>query len=679
MLKTTYFRPSIHGWPFDNSFRFTFSIVGQDVDVTWGFCGGMCWTALKRFYAGTLLPRDLVKPNQGDALYNEIFLSQIESLPQNTVLGILLWQQSPDMGHTFNPYSSLGHDTQVQWNDTVKALLDQGKPVTLTVIETSNDFNPAHLSKNHRVVAYAYELTSLPKANKGEVRGDWNENIRKLVISIYDPNYHNDDDVKLTLYLGCDDSWIGMSHSHGDEVHGFFHDDVGRAFTHAGVPTNVAINRLDFESIVSSALYQYKLSFSWSCRFIPYFNILLNGTAWQYNLDAKQSLQPGDKDFKQSPAVAGSMDVLLRLPTQPQQTLVAVQLLGPEFFAQHLEGIIPPSVRGRPYLHNPGVNVVGSYGTTNITDAVFPDDIAVGIAKPTDADLASVDDDEFRYVFAKGPTRSTATPGHVHVMRFYTDYQIGNVNKPVKCDFSETSLASPTTRRASLTSQKGHQAASTTQAAILPLTGYTVFGGFNSPQDFNDDLSQKFKFTSLDRFGQTASGELKFYGRSIIQIVGVEECNLELSDEFMNAIHRRLYTRLPNLVGVRIPVGWDKTKIAGCIDGFTRSSQVRTAVDTILQRLLKEEALAEEIGKRQVGRLDSFRTDLISQMRSQPNVALKIGKANELLKIEAGKFNDMVLETFAVNALRLATQDRAIGSVIDGLVKVRGKGIEIIK
>ena len=62
MKRTTFFKPSIHGWPFGNSWDWTIDFLFPQFDITLnsvGFCGGMCWTALDRFYNGVCTPRDI--------------------------------------------------------------------------------------------------------------------------------------------------------------------------------------------------------------------------------------------------------------------------------------------------------------------------------------------------------------------------------------------------------------------------------------------------------------------------------------------------------------------------------------------------------------------------------------------------------------------------------------------
>ena len=272
-MKKTDFRPSIHGWPFSNNYSFHADLpVGGKTYRNLGYCGGMCWTAQTRYYSATRIPRDTPDPAQGDALYSEILSEQIESLPPEKVLRIFDWQQSPDMSSWSDFHHSLGHRTKQEW-PSIRQHIDDGKPVTLTLIANSNDYDPSHLSDNHRVIAYGYD--ERPLRDGDWVHGSRHASIRKITIWIYDPNFHDDDDVQLSFFTGCDDNWIGLRHNRpGEEFHGFFRDDRSRSYTFAD-STTVAINSCVQSSIVSSAAAEYDLRFSWRCRIIPCFCVMM--------------------------------------------------------------------------------------------------------------------------------------------------------------------------------------------------------------------------------------------------------------------------------------------------------------------------------------------------------------------------------------------------------------------
>ncbi|MCU0639956.1 MAG: hypothetical protein MUF59_08815, partial [Candidatus Krumholzibacteria bacterium] len=91
------------------------------------------------------------------------------------------------------------------------------------VADVENLINPFHLApiqdplrvlsgcpevaKNHNVLATGYKL---------------DESTHKLAISIYDPNYPDDDGVSISITLQQDDSRLSASHSKNDPMRGFF-------------------------------------------------------------------------------------------------------------------------------------------------------------------------------------------------------------------------------------------------------------------------------------------------------------------------------------------------------------------------------------------------------------------------------------------------------------------------
>ena len=101
---------------------------------------------------------------------------------------------SPDLSHRTNPMHSLGYRTKKAW-PAVRRKIDASKPVTLTLITSSNDSNLLHLKYVHRVVAYAYKIRSI---NTGEGSPDGAN--KAVKIHIYDPNYPKDDSVRLRFF-----------------------------------------------------------------------------------------------------------------------------------------------------------------------------------------------------------------------------------------------------------------------------------------------------------------------------------------------------------------------------------------------------------------------------------------------------------------------------------------------
>jgi hypothetical protein len=204
---TTTFKPSVHGWPFTNADGFNYSPAAlglTSVSVNFGLCGGMCFSALDRYFSCRSIDRTTSKPQQGDALYDELLRRQIDSLTQAgggwIWAKVLDWQARADIGHWWQPHS-LKYLTRHAWPQ-VKASIDAGDPMTLCLIQARGTDNP---SDNHQVVAYKYEIT-----------GPW------LCLWVYDPNGPDDDDVRIIAKISGGDALRGHRTNSSDPMRGFF-------------------------------------------------------------------------------------------------------------------------------------------------------------------------------------------------------------------------------------------------------------------------------------------------------------------------------------------------------------------------------------------------------------------------------------------------------------------------
>ena len=516
------FRPSIHGWPFGNSYNLDVQLPFKDVTLkNLGYCGGMCWTALERFFSGTIIDRNTRAPSQGEALYQEILQTQLESLDVATLEKIYLWQTSPDLGkadigHLFRTHS-IGHMTQEEWPN-VRTSLDNFKPITLTLIASSNDVHPEHLENNHRVVAYGYDVRQLQDGEwvHGEPNSDIRRNIRHVTIFIYDPNHPDDDDVCLGFYTGCPDSWIGLSHTYGN-FHGFFLDDKNRNYASSD-STDVWINSCVQTGISSATLAAYDLTFSWKCAFIPYFSVQVDGQNWQYNATAKGRYMPAVKVNKQCPLVAGNLTIKLALPRALSR--VSVRLLDSDAYTKSIQVDALPAILCFPYVHT-RAKAAGDEPVvcdTAISDA----DLFIKVAAPTEAKIQQFETSPFRWVKILHDTpidtrtkQDDLTTGHVVVLDVN---RLGNLTAPIFGNIIEKNLASPTRTSGILAiTTKTSQAVQVKNIPSLNPIGQRIFDGFgNNPPDYDNDTKVDFTCKSIDRFGAEARGTITLYGQSII-------------------------------------------------------------------------------------------------------------------------------------------------------------------
>ncbi|MBL8323689.1 MAG: hypothetical protein JNJ89_01905 [Rubrivivax sp.] len=512
-MKRTDFRPSIHGWPFGNSF--SYDLAFDDASMKMGFCGGMCWTALRRFYAGSVIALEpAATPVQGDPLYEEILGVQVLSLPPATLAQIFTWQQSPDLSHRWNPYHSLGHRTQLAWPG-VREKLEAGHPVTLTLIASSNDFNPWHLKDNHRVVAYGFEERGL---RDGEwVHGTRKAGIRKVTLCIYDPNFPGDDELTLSFFTGCDDSWIGMAHSGGDEFHAFFLDDEGRAFAHAEAGA-VRIESCTRAAFVSAAAASYELKFTWSHAVIAFFTLEVNGQRWSAATQPRfGDWLPRARDIKQCAARAGTATLTLQLPRA--RSVVSVRLMDSETLVASVEVDAAPAYECYPYLRTPRTS--GRPGV--IFERLVDSDVFVAEPTPTAEEVTQLDTSPSRWIESV-PTgvrvsdrrgeRGDLTRGVVTVV---DQYRLGNVVVPVMACMVERNLVPPVQARGTVTTYRHGLPVSVVQIPALLPVGQGLFEGFRSnPADYDGDTTVVYCFRATDASGVAVEGKAVFHGRSVI-------------------------------------------------------------------------------------------------------------------------------------------------------------------
>ncbi|MDG6219783.1 MAG: VCBS repeat-containing protein, partial [Candidatus Thermoplasmatota archaeon] len=195
--KTT-FVPSEHGWHFGNHFKITEQDFGPVKIERWGggLCGGMCFTALDRYFTGRNIADMKTIPMEGTPLFEEILRRQIDSLwPDNwkTFLKMVGMQDSGILPSAI----SVGYMTKMQISELRKSI-DKGIPKTLGLI--CNKWRNVDPSNDHQVLAigYTYETKS-----------------KEIRINIYDPKYPDENDLYLFLNLGRDDHYIGIYHSRG--------------------------------------------------------------------------------------------------------------------------------------------------------------------------------------------------------------------------------------------------------------------------------------------------------------------------------------------------------------------------------------------------------------------------------------------------------------------------------
>jgi hypothetical protein len=194
------FRPSTNGLHFANRFPPGPTVKLGPIDPRWvgvgdasaGLCGGMSWYVRERFEAGQTIPWDTDPPANGSPLFRALVRRQVLSL--DWMRGPLRFWVAAGRGR-----STAGARTRSTEWPAVKAAIDEGR-LPMVGLVRHGGWNPFALTKDHQVLAYAYDIDA-----GGAV-----------TLRLYDPNWPDRDDVTITL-----DSF-GLRQNSGEPLLGFF-------------------------------------------------------------------------------------------------------------------------------------------------------------------------------------------------------------------------------------------------------------------------------------------------------------------------------------------------------------------------------------------------------------------------------------------------------------------------
>lgn len=170
-----------------------------------GLCGGMAFTARDYFEAGRTPPPDTGPPAEGSPLFEYLVSRLLASF--NLPLGVaryleLMTPLLPDAG--LFPVTRAKVMIQREW-PVIRQELDEGHPSALGLIKVKS-VDPKDMGKNHQVLAYGYTLEG-----------------SQLALSIYDPNFPDDDSVRLAVSLADASAPTPVTYSTGEAVYCFFH------------------------------------------------------------------------------------------------------------------------------------------------------------------------------------------------------------------------------------------------------------------------------------------------------------------------------------------------------------------------------------------------------------------------------------------------------------------------
>jgi Beta/Gamma crystallin len=233
----TDFLPSKNGFHFDNQYESvpSLKLIGdlRYGDASKGLCGGMVYASLDYFMGGLdipIIPKEDLSLRYGSPLHGPIFdyigkrLFNSFNVPAGVWTYIeLMYPGFPDfqarkkkMG--LDPVSRAWRMVRQEW-PVIKSRLDIGQPCPLGLIcVKSKELN--RLGENHQVLAYGYD----------QVGND-------LTLFIYDPNFHDDDSITLSLSLADPENETPVYYSGPQMVYCFFHTD----YTFSMPPANASV------------------------------------------------------------------------------------------------------------------------------------------------------------------------------------------------------------------------------------------------------------------------------------------------------------------------------------------------------------------------------------------------------------------------------------------------------
>jgi hypothetical protein len=201
------FLPSVHGFPFPNSyptdrpfhlFDTPFGAVGV-ADASRGLCGGMIFTAMDLFYHGVRTVPQVPSEPVFRYFCRRLFTSW--GVPF-AWMKYWDWQLRPMVSKSIagvRVRDGVRRLTVLDEWPKIRSSLDRGELAALGLVKQVG-IRPSKLGLNHQVLAYGYEL---------------NETTGEVTIRIYDPNYPGDDSA--TLSFSTTDAEAGQFVNHSCE------------------------------------------------------------------------------------------------------------------------------------------------------------------------------------------------------------------------------------------------------------------------------------------------------------------------------------------------------------------------------------------------------------------------------------------------------------------------------
>ena len=187
-LHTTNFRPSLHGFPYDNNWPDS-PLTTIDLGVgkigigsaQAGLCGGMVYAALDYWANNRPIPPDRPDPAApGNPLYDYLVSRLIDSFDLPALPVRLLEIMNPVYPDTGSAGQPLEGRAPIIIKDSwpqIRSWVDSGFPAPIC-LENVKSVNPVDLGENHQTAVWGYQMDG-----------------NMVTLFTYDPNIHGDDTV----------------------------------------------------------------------------------------------------------------------------------------------------------------------------------------------------------------------------------------------------------------------------------------------------------------------------------------------------------------------------------------------------------------------------------------------------------------------------------------------------
>ncbi len=550
----TFYLPSIHGWKCDNSYKFQGSVyelypnaatwlakLFWKKDGTYGFCGGMAWSSLDRFYLGKPVDPTTNVPLQGTPLYEEILKRQQQSA--KGWFRLWWWHNRPTTSAGSKP-SSISHLVRTEEWPKLKSLLDQGYPIPLMLmikhVKKPKD-KSTDITDNHQVVACRYKMEWKRLNN----RDQW-----VVTVWIYDPNRPDDDNARIAFRLGESNIWMAWAATGtgqgSNKYRGFYVNDYDRQ-NQVRAPrvsnvhlSDVKLIRREIVRIGATNRHvdEYSATLRCTANFMAYYGLYLDGQPLRNALSANQETLPpivmSRSRIRNDDPHGYNIPIGFHIRAEdPWFHTLKAFIANLDHFSHEIPiEVLPPQVECEKYIRVAGrsqsANIPGTY---DLVDAENED-----VVKMEDSPNSHWDPMTKVLVMRR---KSRGSEGLIRFFVKHDEDACGYLKNPVYCNFHEQGLVeSEVSRKATITTRRPRQSPTKTVRSNLLASRCVVHEGFVT-DDYNQDRMMEFQYEVGDpaykvkeTITLTARARLSYY------TLWTERSPLPREDRFEGLIER---------------------------------------------------------------------------------------------------------------------------------------------